>query len=147
MNDMSRAGFPPGKNLTIQKGERWNMAYFNAEAYESLLMKVKVSEEKDDPGVLADVTEDFLTYVETVCRGENQLNTAKENDRNIVSDYDAKRHNAHENAIVAASVLNRLAGRFGVEPVFTGDIADRHQVADFCLEIAGWLFVNRRRVL
>ncbi len=48
------------------------------------------------------------------------MNTANENDRNIVSDYDAKRHNAHENAIVAASVLNRLAGRFGVKPVFTG---------------------------
>lgn len=28
------------------------------------------------------------------------------------------------------------------EPVFTGDAADRHQAADFCLEIAGWLFVN-----
>ena len=49
--------------------------------------------------------------------------------------------------IVAASVLNRLAERFGVRPVFTGDIADRHQVADFCLEVAGWLFVNRRRIL
>ena len=65
----------------------------------------------------------------------------------MVSDYDAKRHNAHENAIVAASVLNRMARRYGTEPVFTGDAADRHQVADFCLEIAGWLFVNRRRVL
>lgn len=123
------------------------MAYFNTEAYKSLLMKTRVSEEKDDPGVLADLTADCLTYVQIVCEGENALNTAKEADRSMVSDYDAKRHNAHENAIVAASVLNRMARRYGTEPVFTGDAADRHQVADFCLEIAGWLFVNRRRVL
>ncbi len=123
------------------------MAYFNAEAYESLQKKIMALEEKDDPGVLADAVSDCLDYVQTVCRGENMLNTSKGADRRMVGDYDAKRHNAHENAIIAASVLNRLAGNYGTEPVFRGDIADRHQVADFCLEIAGWLFVNRRRVL
>ena len=35
----------------------------------------------------------------TLCFGI-YLVFAKENDRNIVSDYDAKRHSAHENAIV-----------------------------------------------
>lgn len=133
--------------VTILKGVRMNMAFFNTEAYESLLRKIRISEENEDTGALEDATGDFVTYVETVCRGENQLNTAKEDDRHMAADYDAKRHNAHENAIIAVSVLNNLAVRYGTEPVFTGSTADRHQVADFCLEITGWLFTNRRRVL
>ena len=123
------------------------MAYFNTEAYESLLVKARVSETKEDQGVLADAAADCLAYVQAVCEGENTLNTAREADRNTVGEYDAKRHTAHDNAIIAVSVMNRLAGFRGTGPVFTGDAADRHQVADFCLEMVTWLFVNRRRVL
>ena len=94
-----------------------------------------------------DATKDCLRYVQTVCNGENLLNTADETDRDMVGEYDAIRHNAHEDAITSAAVLNRLADRQGIAPLYTGDITDRHQVADFCLEMTAWLFQNRRRVL
>ena len=94
-----------------------------------------------------DATKDCLRYVQTVCNGGNLLNTADETDRDMVGEYDAIRHNAHEDAITSAAVLNRLADRQGIAPLYTGDITDRHQVADFCLEMTAWLFQNRRRVL
>ena len=118
-------------------------AYFICEAYEKLLRTA----EKEDLEVICDATKDCLRYVQTVCNGENLLNTADETDRDMVGEYDAIRHNAHEDAITSAAVLNRLADRQGIAPLYTGDITDRHQVADFCLEMTAWLFQNRRRVL
>ncbi len=122
------------------------MAYFNDESYEGLLQKARTAG-KEDLEIIRDATRDCLIYVRTVCDGENRLNTSAESVRNMISDYDAARHNAHENAITSAALLNRLAAQKGIAPVFTGDPADRHQAADFCLEMAAWLFRNRRRVL
>ena len=75
------------------------------------------------------------------------MNTADEPDRSVIEDYDTKRHNAHENAILSVTLLNRLADQYDTVLPFTGDITDRHQVADFCLEITAWLFLDRRKVL
>ena len=82
-----------------------------------------------------------------VCRGENILNAAKERDTSVVEAYDCKRHTAHENAILSAKVLNRIAEAYGSGDVFKGNPNDRHQVAEFCLELVSWLFSNRRKVL
>ena len=123
------------------------MAYFSQGAYETLLRKVRTGENPDDLQIIWDATDDFIQYVRVVSDGESRLNTAASADRAMVGDYDAKRHNAHENAISSASVLNRLSGAYENDPVFTGDTVDRHQVAAFCLEIVSYLFENRRRVL
>ena len=126
------------------------MNYLNREAYEALLQKVRAvstGKEDDDLGILGDATRDAIEYVCVVCNGENTLNTAGDTDAALRGSYDARRHNAHEKAISSVKIINRLAEIHGVGTVFTGDTADRHQVADFCIEIASWLFTNRRRVL
>ena len=97
------------------------MPYFNHDAYETLLKKARTVE-KDDLEIIRDATEDCLCYVQTVCDGENRLNTADEPDRNVIEDYDTKRHNAHENAISSVTLLNRLADQYGIALQFTGDI-------------------------
>ena len=122
------------------------MPYFNHEAYEALLRKTRAAGE-DDPEIIRDATEDCLRYVQTVCDGENQLNTVIQPDRSMVENYDERRHNAHENAITSVALLNRFAVQQGLARIFSGDIAERHQVADFCLEMTAWLFQNRRKVL
>lgn len=127
--------------------ERSGVSYFDLNEFVSLQDKVRAAGADDDLEVIRDAVGDCLNYVRTVCEGENLLNTLAEADRATVGDYDSKRHNAHENAISSVSMLNRLAQRYGVSAVFLGDIADRHQVADFCLEAVEWLFNNRRRVL
>lgn len=123
------------------------MAFFNPEAYELLLQRVRATQMKDDLEIVRDTSNDCLKYVWTVYEGENRLNTADRPDQIMVGDYDSKRHNAHENAISSVAVMNRLAGQYAITAAFTGDLKDRHQVADFCLELVNWLFQNRRKVL
>ena len=123
------------------------MAYFSQTAYEMLLQKVRAADAADDLQIIRDATDDFIQYVRVVSEGESRLNTTVFPDRSMVGDYDSKRHNAHENAISSVSVLNRLAAMYETAPVYTGDAAERHQVAAFCLEFVSFLFVNRRKVL
>ena len=122
------------------------MGYFCNEAYEALLKNARTINH-DDLETIRDATADCLKYVQTVCCGENCLNTVEEAHRDAVAEYDEKRHTAHEIAISSVVVLNRLAVLRDIMPVFTGNIADRHQIADFCIEIADLLFKERRRVL
>ena len=121
------------------------MAFFNPEAYELLLQRVRATQMKDDLEIVRDTSNDCLKYVWTVCEGENRLNTADRPAQIMVGDYDSKRHNAHENAISSVAVMNRLVGQYAITAAFTGDLKDRHQVADFCLELVNWLFQNRRK--
>lgn len=122
--------------------------FFNQESYTILLQKARtVQKEEGDPEIIRDAVKDCLKYVLTVCEGENRLNTSVDSDRSMIGDYDSRRHNAHENAISSVAVLNRMAEQYAASAVFTGNIQDRHQVAAFCLELADWLFLNRRKVL
>ena len=126
------------------------MNYLNREAYEALLQKVRAvstGKEDDDLGILGDATKDAIEYVYVVCSGENTLNTAGDSDAALRGNYDTRRHNAHEKAISSIKIINRLAELHGTGAVFTGDTVDRHQAAGFCIEIASWLFANRRRIL
>ena len=123
------------------------MGYFNPETYEKMLKKFQASGDAGNLEQIRDETKNYLTYVQLVCFGENELNTTVNPDREKIGKYDSSRHTAHEEAIISASVLNNLAKENGFEPVYTGDLKERHQVATFCLELAGWLFENRRRVL
>ncbi len=123
------------------------MAFLNSEAYELLLQRVRAAQTEDDLEIIRDASDDCLKYVWTVCEGENRLNTADGSDRTMIGNYDSRRHIAHENAISSAAVMNRLAEQYAVPAVFIGDLKDRHQVADFCLELVSWFFQNRRKVL
>lgn len=94
----------------------------------------------------------FHNYVKTVVDGEMKLliqgsSLEGQEYRDAIAQYDGNRHSAHERAISDVKVLNRLAAREGLSPVFTGDDTQRHQVADFCLELEEHLFQNRRMKL
>ena len=60
-----------------------------------------------------------------------------------VSDMDRSRRNAHEAAIANVSMLNKMAEKLGVEPIFDGDIKDRNAVGDFCGALVFEYFDNR----
>ena len=122
------------------------MSWFCYESYKALLKNAK-SPNRNDLEIIQGATEDCLKYVQTVCHGENYLNIVDEASRDAIVEYDEKRHAAHEIAISSVTVLNRLASIRGIALVFTGSIADRNQVADFCIELAESLFKNRRHIL
>ena len=107
---------------------------------------------REDLDIVAEAMEAFHKYVNAVVVGETNLlfqgNTLEGREyRDAVSRYDGTRHSAHEKAINDAKLINRLAAREGLSPVFTGDDTQRHQIADFCLELDQYLFRNRRMKL
>ncbi len=81
------------------------MAFFNPEAYELLLQRVRATQMKDDLEIVRDTSNDCLKYVWTVCEGENRLNTADRPDQIMVGDYDSKRHNAAVMAYCPANLF------------------------------------------
>ena len=118
----------------------------------ALVSAVKASEDADaaDDLELIDMAiTGCFNYVKAVDAGEQQILLASyrfEGDeyREMVSRYDTLRHNAHEGAISNVKLLNNLAKSYAVDPVFTGDITQRLEVADFCLDITVALFENRK---
>ena len=114
-------------------------------------------EAAEDLESVRDALRSCIEYVLCVAGGENDLNflnVGTEEYRDYASSYDSIRHGKHENAILGVILLNKLSEwyRKGKEPgadtaIFTGDPKDRHQVAEFCLEVVSKLFADRRKIL
>ena len=107
---------------------------------------------KDDQDALCDILPSFHAYVDTVVKYETKLMLNESVSmgqpyRDMVMQYDQVRHDCHETAIINVNVLNRLADLYDLSPVFTGSSANRHEVAQFCLEMDRFLFENRRMKL
>ena len=129
--------------------------YLNAATLQELIRKITTGIDpqcRDDLETLNDAFSSFHAYADAVIRGEIRLQTDGhgtdgQDYRNMVFQYDQTRHSCHEAAIVNVRVLNRMAALYELDPVFTGDDAHRHQVADFCLEMDQYFFRNRRMKL
>lgn len=128
-----------------------NMSFFDYGAYVMLVDRIKASESEEAAfhlNVLNDAITSFREYVNRVDAGEQQIRLAAvrfegEEYREMLSRYDQNRHDQHEAAITNVRVVNRLAGIYGTDPLFTGDDKERLQVADFCLDVVVKIFQNR----
>lgn len=88
-------------------------------------------------------------YVESVYMMEVTLPTLRfryEGDeyREKVMALDSRRRSAHEMAISATTQLTRWAKIVGAEPMFAGDLDDRYEIADFCMEVVNEFFNGGR---
>jgi len=63
--------------------------------------------------------------------------------RNAIMELDRARHNAHEAAIDACRILNRICTQVGLENLYTGSLEERLEVADFCMSVVSTLFEDR----
>jgi len=127
--------------------------YLDENALKALINRVSTSSDpnaRDDLEIVNKAIESFHNYVNAVVRGERDLliqcsSLEGQAYRDAISSYDECRHVAHETAIFNVKLLNRLATQqYNMQPIFTGDDSQRHQVADFCLELDQYLFMNRR---
>ena len=126
--------------------------YLNETALKELIRLLSFSNDPyahDDLSIVKDAMESFHNYVSTVIKGETRLllqgsDLDGQEYRDAITQYDGDRHSAHEKAISDVKLLNRLSSRNGLSLVFTGDDTQRHQLADFCLELDQYLFRNRR---
>ena len=129
--------------------------YLNEAALKDLIRRFSTSNDpyaQEDLDTVEKAMLAFHNYVNTVVDGEMKLliqgsSLDGQEYRDAITQYDGDRHSAHEKAIGDAKLVNRLAAREGLPPIFTGDDTQRHQVADFCLELEEHLFRNRRMKL
>lgn len=131
--------------------------FFNYSSYRQLCGETGALLKKNAPNAqkMMDTIEKhcasaFFNYVTTVDMGETRITIAYgrldgEDLRDAIQTIDSGRHAAHEAAIVGCSVLNRMAMANGFDPIFTGDLDNRLQIADFCLEFTTEIFKGRRK--
>lgn len=89
-------------------------------------------------------------YVASVYRMEMQMPILRfrldgEEFRDAVMDLDRARRIAHESAIAACGILNRICEKSGVENLFDGNVEDRNEVADFCMSAVDTIFKDRAK--
>lgn len=130
--------------------------FFDRAAYDKLIAvlaeKEKAGDERADKmfGGLKRGLKNCHEYVTTVDMTETQIHcayarTSGEALRDIITAVDRLRHTSHEACIASVSLINNIAMACGTDPVFIGDVEDRLQVADFCLDVTVQLFETRRK--
>ena len=132
-----------------------DMQFFDESALKALIRRFSTSSDpyaREDLDTVEKAMQAFHNYVNTVVDGEMKLliqgsSLEGQEYRDAITQYDGDRHSTHEKAIGDAKLINRLAAREGLPPIFTGDDTQRHQVADFCLELDQYFFQNRRMKL
>ena len=111
------------------------LSKFNKTSYSNLISVLTEKEES----LFKMMCEGFSSYVKTVTDMENAISVDRfrmegEDFRDFVMSLDSSRRAAHESAIDGVKIVNRLAERHSISPIFEGDINDRQDVAAFCEE-------------
>lgn len=114
-----------------------------------LLVKAAGNDE-DILTLIEDSMNALSSYVSAVYAMEVQIQTLRfrlegAEYRDAVMELDKRRRSAHEAAIASCSVLNRVAYIIGTEAMYTGNLDDRYEVADFCVAIVEELFHGRTK--
>lgn len=125
--------------------------FFDYDQYDKMIKNLTAAAKTGDADAEMDiqdikrVMDSFCNYVNTVDMTEMRIHIAYARMegtelRDAITLYDTSRRNAHEAAIASANAINRYARFYDAGKIFTGDVEDRYQVADFCLEVTVKLF-------
>ena len=116
-------------------------------------MKSKIIElnkkcDKDDSEFLISRIRIIIAYINSVLVMETELpilSSILETDEYSQrrSEMDTARHKIHNEAIDVVNQINRMAVSYGLKPLFSGDISNRREVADFCFELATSYYKER----
>lgn len=126
---------------------------FDISAHDALFQAMKDAattdpDAEDDIDYIEGYIKNIIDYVSVVDGTIVSGNCARarlegEAYRQRIMELDRQRRITHEAAIASVSALERIAGMYGVSPLFTGDKDDRDQVADFCLEFVVKIYDQR----
>lgn len=103
---------------------------------------------KEDMEMVEDIVNDFSSYIKKVADMENAINVARfrmegQEYRDHITNLDTQRRIAHNASIVRVKVLNRLCKLNDLDSIYTGDIDNRNEVAEFCMVVTKELFDER----
>lgn len=127
---------------------------FNYENYRKLFHQIAESarlgeaDVEDDLEALRKAALNFFNYVTKVNTAEIEVQFSKvfltgEDRGTKVEEVGRDRRTAHEAAIASAAQVNRMAAFYGVGPIYEGDLKQRLQVAQMCIEATDVIFANR----
>jgi len=103
-------------------------------------------DDNDMLDIIADMMNSFSNYVASVYKMETLIPIIRfkyegDDQQDRIMKLDTARKFAHENAINACNILNRMVKAAGIEePFYDGNIKDRYEVADFCIEVTKEFF-------
>ena len=142
----------------MERTNKDSKTLFDLGAYNSLMESIAKAaangdpDAKDDLRILKRATDSWHGYVSTVDMTETRIKVARfktegEELREIIEEADKARRRLQEAAISNAAMINRYCTFYGVVgKIFLGDISDREEVADFCLDVTNALFKEAREV-
>ena len=115
---------------------------------------LEIAKEDDDMKLVElinDLVDTFRKYVNSVVEMEIRIPVERfrmeaEDLQRFIERLDLNRRIIHEKAIDSCRILNRICDTMGLEEFYSGDLEDRYQVADFCLEIVSELFRDGQHV-
>ncbi len=130
------------------------MKYFDSAAYSNVENTIKAKAANGDEDALEDLEYlkkavlSFGEYVYKVTEEQIEARFARgvlkgSELQTVISDFDKSRTAAHEQAIVNAKMVNRIAAAYNVGSIFLGNASERREVGEFCIEFCDWVFANR----
>lgn len=114
--------------------------YLDLVNYNLLAEEVKKSGDSDYIEILDDICQKCLDYMNSVEAHSKAIELIRfrydaDELKDRIREADLHRHIIHETAISNCNLLNRLADTFHIGKVFTGNVENRFEVADFCMEV------------
>lgn len=111
------------------------------------LTEIDVS--KDCIEYVEDIIKSCGTYIERVTAMEAAISTARfimepEDFRAYVGNLDKSRKMAHDGLLANLAILNRYCRLAEVSPIYTGDLNNRYEAADFALLVVNTFFEERK---
>ena len=130
------------------------MTKFNEKTYAGAIEALHNAEQTDefaadDAKFIEDFMNDCSSYVQRVNEMETSLKLSRfhldaDAYKEKISALDSSRRALHNGIIANLRMLERMMAQYKLPSFFTGDVEDRHQVADFCGEVSKYIYQNRQ---
>lgn len=125
---------------------------FNANALDKLI--AHYHDDKDSLDIIYDVLMGFEEYHERIVEMEIKLKLystevmEREDYQSMVMELDKRRTMQHNSILTGVNVLNRMAEKCCIEPVYSGKVSTerpfRREVANAILEFTQTIIIDRR---
>jgi hypothetical protein len=113
-----------------------------------LVSNLKDRNDSDAISLVNETLKNCWKYIQRVNELEAYLLTKSadtpESYQQIVTELDKSRSVSHDSLISSVKIVNRLCIEADLQPIFSGNIENRIEVAEFAMEVALEIFRERR---
>ncbi len=119
------------------------------EKFNALVNKLISMNENELASDIEDIIDSCGKYIDAVNSMEAAITCARfrlepEAYREYIVRLDVNRRRLHEGVIVSIKILNRLCKMAEIEPIYTGDLESRIEIAEFAMQTVNEMFNTRK---